>query len=128
MTRLRAYWATSAALLSALAGIGFYAVARHTPVVAARDVLVFDTTQNVAHAVLAAVSLVMAFVPDRFAMPGARVAGISYLGLAALGFVSGSLFGLGTRVGLRLELAENGVHLALGAWGTLVGYQTKKRN
>jgi hypothetical protein len=121
------YWRWSSAGLALLAPAGFLLVARHQASLAG-GLLVFDTTQNVLHAALAALALAFAtgLPPAGVSRRVAGWTGVAYLALAALGFFSERLFGLGPLVGMRLEVSENALHLALGAWGAKVGFGEEK--
>jgi len=83
------------------------------------DFLAFDWTHNVLHLVLAMVGTYVGFdLAPRYCNLYAKTFGGTYLALGALGFVwpgiSATVF--------HLELGENLVHLALGAWGLAAGF------
>lgn len=116
-------WRASAPLLAALVALGVWLEStRH-----ARQLggyLVFDRAGDALHAFFTLVALVLAtgLVPERASRAIAGAWGAALLVLAALGFLSARLFGLGPLVGLQLDLVENALHLALGAWGAKVGF------
>lgn len=120
---LRVYWKISGVALAAVAALGILLNA-----VGLGDLLggflTFDWTHNVVHVLLAAIALTLGFGSASAAVQKsvAKVFGVVYLALAIVGFLSGSIFGLGTLLGLNLEIGENLVHLALGAWGAYVGF------
>jgi hypothetical protein len=118
------YWRASATLLVLVAAAGFILVARRKPALLG-EFLAFDTAHNVLHAALALLAIVFAtgLLPERVTRAAAGWVGVFYLALAVLGFMSARLFGLGPLVGMRLELGENALHLALGAWGAYVGFR-----
>ncbi|GEM_PF-5087919 len=117
------YWRASAAALALVAAAGFLLVAARRPSVG-DGLLVFDTPHNALHAALALVAIAFAtgLPPERASRAWAGWLGVAYLALAALGFLSGRLFGLGPLLGMHLETSEDALHLALGAWGAKVGF------
>jgi hypothetical protein len=121
---LQLYWRVSGVAFAAITGIGFLLVAAGRADMLG-SFLVFDTGHNVLHAALAAGSIALGFGAFR---PGvlrlaARVMGVGYVLLGLVGLVSGGLFGVGDLVDFHLELGENLLHLALGAWGAFVGFR-----
>lgn len=117
----RLFWRVSGGvfLLLALAGLALAATGQR----AVSPFLAFDAPHDAIHLALAAVALALGFAPlgEARLRRLALAFGIAYLALAALGLLSPGLFGFGRRAGLRLEIVENLVHLALGAWGARVG-------
>lgn len=116
------YWRVSGVVLAALAALGILLVA----VDKARmldGVMAFDVAHNLLHVALAGPALALGFGTPRLrqARLAARGLGAALLLLGLLGFASATLFGLGDLVGLRFEVGENLVHLALGAWGLYAG-------
>lgn len=87
-------------------------------------ILQFDLAHNILHLVLALSGFYLGFggASEGVAKVFAKILGVVYLGLAAIGFVSGSIFGLGSLLGLHIELGENLVHLGLGAYAAYVGF------
>jgi hypothetical protein len=121
---LQLYWCVSGAAFAAVTGLGFLLVAAGRADMLA-PFLAFDTGHNVLHAALAAGSIALGF--GTFA-PGvlrlaARATGVGYILLGLVGLVSGELFGAGDLIGFHLELGENLLHLALGAWSAFVGFR-----
>lgn len=84
-------------------------------------ILEFDMAHNVVHVLLAAVALGVGYGVKRMDAQRtiAKVVGVVYLALGAVGFVAPNVLGF---VGLHLELAENLIHIALGAWGAYAGF------
>jgi hypothetical protein len=119
----RIYWRVSALVFAIWAGLGFFLVAQNRAALVG-NALVADTPMNALHAALALVALACAlpWTPSRFVLATARAASIFLLALAVLGFVSGRLFGLGPLAGTHLEIGENALHLALGAWGAYAAF------
>jgi len=117
------FWRVSALLLLLVAAAGFFLVATKRAALWP-GLLAFDTPHNVLHAALFVVAAVFAtgLLPAGVTRVAAGWVGVAYLALAALGFLSGRLFGLGPMVGMSLELGENVLHLALGAWGAWAGF------
>lgn len=121
--RALVYWRVSAALLLVVAAAGFFLVATRRAALWP-GFLVFDAFHNGLHAALFLVAAIFAtgLLPASATRLAAGWVGVSYLALAALGFLSNRLFGLGPLVGMNLELGENVLHLALGAWGAWAGF------
>lgn len=128
------YWRISAVALVAIALIGFLVNAiggnyAYVPDVdAMEDLLVFDWSHNVLHALLAVIAIVFGFTGLRTSeasKPTAGVIGVVYLLLGIAGFFGGFVDWLDDLVGLRLELGENLLHIVLGAWGAFVGFVTE---
>lgn len=116
------YWKITGPVLAAVAGLGFVLNA-----VGAGGLLggflTFDWTHNAVHLVLAILAFGMAYAASAsLAKTGARLVGGVYVLLAISGFLSGSVFGLGDLLGLHLEVGENLIHAALGAWGLYAGF------
>jgi ABC-type iron transport system FetAB permease component len=80
---------------------------------------------TVVHILIAAISLYFGYgnVSEEAVKNFAKVFGITYLALAVVGFVSGTVFGLVPATFLNLEMLENVLHLALGSWATYVGFK-----
>lgn len=124
----RTLWLATGALLAIVAILGFVLSATGRRALLG-STLLFDQPHNVLHVLLAAVSLALAFIPlaDATSRRIALGFGIGYLALAVLGAFSPTLFGYGTRLGatpnarLHLEMGENLLHFALGAWAAYVG-------
>jgi len=114
------YWKLTAPALGLVALLGFVL----GPASLLGGFLTFDTTHNVVHLALAAVAAILGFLVESGATQkvAARVFGVVYLGLAVAGFLSADVFGVGSLVGLHLEVGENLVHLALGAGALYVGF------
>lgn len=120
---VRLYFKVSGVALAATAALGLALNAIGAGALLG-NFLTFDWTHNVVHVLLAAVALALGFGA---ATPGvargvAKLVGVVYLGLALVGFASATIFGLGTLVGLHLEIGENLVHLLIGAWGAYAGF------
>lgn len=122
-TNVGVYWKVSGVALAAVAALGILLNAIGQGGLLG-GFLSFDWTHNIVHVLLAAIALTMGFGSASVATQkmAAKVFGVVYLGLAIVGFLSGTIFGLGTLLGLHLEIGENLVHLALGAWGAYVGF------
>ena len=73
------------------------------------------------HAALALLALYLGFAATP-ARTMAQAAGGVYVVLALVGFRSASVFGVGSLLGLHLELGETSIHAALGAWGVHAGF------
>ncbi|MGQ0536621.1 MAG: DUF4383 domain-containing protein [Methanobacteriota archaeon] len=86
------------------------------------SLIAFDNTHNVIHLVLGVIALAVGFGGMWDSTMYAKTFGIVYLALGVLGFVSGDLFGIGTSLGLGLEMGENVIHLVLGLWGLWAGF------
>jgi hypothetical protein len=86
--------------------------------------LVFDWTHNVVHVALAAVALAFGFgsFSEVLSANAAKIVGVVYIGLGVLGFVPAVTSLLDSLLGLGLEVGENLIHLALGAWGAYAGF------
>lgn len=131
MDKTRAYWLGSGVILALVAATGFVMTAQGKAVELS-PWLVFDPPHDIAHAGLAGVALLVGILP----LPGAvsrRIAvgvGTFYLALGVLGFLNGNLYGYPQRFGVRLhlEVVENLLHLALGAWGAYVGTNAPEAN
>lgn len=82
--------------------------------------LTFDTSHNVLHIVLGAISLWLAYKgAEAMIVNWAKWIGVVYLLLGVIGFFTPTLGPIG------LELGENIIHLALGAWGAWAGFLSK---
>ena len=91
--------------------------------------LMFDLTHDIVHVVLAGVALYVGFAAtNAMARLYAQVFGIVYLALGVVGFVwPGVQATTTTTMGiLGLELGENLVHIAVGAWGVVAGFFSTK--
>lgn len=121
---VRLYWRASGLALAAVALLGIALNATANAALLGSGFLAFDWTHNVVHVLLAAVALVLGFAAVDVAVSKgvAKVVGLVYLGLAVVGFLSATVFGIGTLLGLHLELGENLVHLLIGGWGAYVGF------
>lgn len=118
----KTYWKITGPVLALVAVLGFLLNA-----IGLGDLLggflTFDWTHNVVHLVLAALALYLGFAAEpSIAKVAAQVVGGVYVVLALVGFLSGSVFGIGDALGLHLELGENLIHVALGAWGLYAGF------
>lgn len=104
----RLHWLVTGALLVTLGAWGL--ATRREPV---HDAL---------HLALGGASLALAFarLPPARTRALAGSAATLYLGLAALGILSPTLFGYGRWLGLRLDVSENILHAAIGAWAAYV--------
>lgn len=116
------YWKISAPVLAVVAVLGFVAnmggFGKLIP-----SFLEFDVAHNLVHLLIAVAGLYLGFAADGgLAKAAAKLFGVVYLGLAAIGFLSATVFGIGSLLGLHLELGENLIHLALGAWAAYVGF------
>ncbi|GIP38924.1 hypothetical protein J31TS4_22040 [Paenibacillus sp. J31TS4] len=76
----------------------------------------FDTVHNVIHLLIGAWGL-WAGTREPSAVLYAKLVGIIYLILGSLGFFSPGAFGM-----MELEMAENLLHLFVGALGTYLGF------
>lgn len=114
----KAYWKITGPVLAlvALLGIGLAlaGVPRLLP-----GFLEFDAVHNVLHVALAALALTLGYgaASAALAKTAAKVVGVVYLALGVVGFFLANVFGL-----LHLEIGENLIHLALGAWGVAAGF------
>lgn len=116
------YWKITAPALVAVAALGFVLNLVGAGAFLPRF-LEFDVAHNIVHLLLAGVGLYLAFgATGALAKTMAKVVGIVYLGLAAVGFLSSTVFGIGSLLGLHLELGENLLHLALGSWAAYAGF------
>lgn len=117
------YWRASGVALAAVALLGF-AMSAMTKGKFVPGFLDFDLAHNGVHLLLAVVALAVGFggASRAFSKNLAKVVGVVYLALAAVGFVSADVFGIGKLLGLHLELGENLVHLVLGVWGAYAGF------
>lgn len=117
------YWRVSGIALAAVAALGILMSA-----VGLGDLLggflSFDWTHNVVHVLLAALALGIGFssVPATVSKGLAKVVGVVYVGLGVVGFFAGAVAALDGLLGLHLEIGENLVHLAIGAWGLYAGF------
>lgn len=124
-SRVRVYWEVTAPVLGAVAIGGFLLNLLGQEDLFGRDFLSFDPTHNLVHVLLAALAAYFGYggdVREGAARNAARIVGPLYLALAVAGFVDGALFGVGPLLNTHLELGENLIHVALGAWGTFVGF------
>ncbi len=124
LANARLYWRISAPVVAAVAVLGVALSASGNGDALGVSVLAFDWAHNVVHLAIAAVGLYLGYATVDYALArnGARAFGVVYLALAVLGFASAGLFGIGDLVGLHLELGENVIHLALGAWAAYAGF------
>lgn len=125
IANLRLYWRLSGVALAGVAALGIVLNLIYVePFLGDPSFLLFDWTHNVLHVVLAAIALTFGF--GRFAEATsammAKVIGVTYLALGALGFVPAVADALDSLLGLHLELGENLIHLTLGAWGAYAGF------
>lgn len=131
----RTLWLATGAVLAAVAVAGF-ALAETGRRAALGQYFLLDRPHNLVHAVLAVASLALAFapLPETTSRRVALGFGILYLGLAVIGAFSANLFGYGTRLGttanarLHLEMGENLLHFALGAYAAYVGTHGPQEN
>lgn len=120
-TPAKTYWKLTAPVLAAVAVLGFLLNALGLGDLLG-GFLTFDWAHNAVHLVLALAAFGLAYAADAsLARVAALVVGGVYVALALVGFLSGSAFGVGGLVGLHLELGENLIHAALGAWGLYAG-------
>jgi hypothetical protein len=115
------YWRVSAFALTAVALLGIVLTAMDQATLLGSDFLAFDWSHNVLHVVLAGAAFLFGFanLPANLVRTFAIVFGFVYGGLGVLGFFVADL-GI-----IHLELGENLVHLALGAWGLAAGFGSK---
>lgn len=115
------FWRASGILLIIIALAGFGLTAAGQARMLGRAA-VFDDTHNTIHLALGLFALAIGIGRSKPALRrrAAPVFAAIYLGLAVLGMISASIFGFGTLVGMRLELGENVLHLALGVWAAYV--------
>ena len=115
------YWRVSAFALTAVALLGIVLTAMDQATLLGSDFLAFDWSHNVLHVVLAGAAFLFGFanLPARLVRTFAIVFGFVYGGLGVLGFFVADL-GIS-----HLELGENLVHLALGAWGLVAGFGSR---
>lgn len=116
------YWRSTAFALAVVALLGIVLTAMEQADLLGAGFLVFDWSHNVLHVALAGVAFLFGFgaLPARLVRTFAIVFGFVYGGLGLLGFFVADL-GI-----LHLELGENLVHLALGAWGLVAGLGSPK--
>lgn len=76
----------------------------------------FDAVHNIVHLVVGAAGILAAGSEDR-SVVFAKIIGFGYALLGLIGFVIPELFGL-----MMLEMAENVLHLAVGAIGLYIGF------
>lgn len=117
------YWRVSGIALAATAALGIVLNLIGQGALLGEGFLAFDWVHNILHVALAALALGMGFGnPDRdVSRTVAVIVGGVYLLLGVVGFLSGTLFGLGSLLGLHIELGENLVHLLIGSWGLVAG-------
>ena len=115
------YWRVSAFALTAVALLGIVLNAMDQATLLGSNFLAFDWSHNVLHVVLAGAAFLFGFanLPTNLVRTFAIVFGFVYGGLGVLGFFVADL-GI-----IHLELGENLVHLALGAWGLVAGFGSK---
>lgn len=111
------YWRLSAFALTAVALLGILLSAMDQEDLLGRGFLEFDWAHNLLHVALACIAFLFGFanLPVGVVRTFATVFGALYGGLGLLGFLVADLGAL------HLELGENVVHLALGAWGLVAG-------
>lgn len=121
----RTYWQVSAFALSAVAVLGIIVNIVAGNNAGVDDVLKFDWTHNVLHVVLAGTAFVMGFgkVPGNVSKTMAIAFGFVYLGLGAVGLIGGLTFEILDLI--SLEIAENLIHIVLGAWALTAGFAAK---
>lgn len=86
--------------------------------------LAFDWAHNVVHSVLGLLALAAAWgAGAAYARLYARVFGILYVALGGLGWWRPDVLGF---LYLRLEIVENLIHVAFGAWGIAVGFVSRR--
>lgn len=119
----RLYWRISAPVVGLVAVLGFLmnvlSLGGLLP-----GFLEFDFAHNVVHLLIAGAGLYLGYSAIDYAVAkgAAALFGVVYLALALVGFISGSVFGIGNLLGLHLELGENLIHVALGAWAAYAGF------
>ena len=115
------YWRFSAFALTAVALLGIVLTAMDQADLLGAGFLAFDWSHNILHVVLAGAAFLFGFgnLPANLVRTFAIVFGFVYGGLGVLGFFVADL-GV-----IHLELGENLVHLALGAWGLVAGFGSK---
>lgn len=116
-SQTRLYWKVSGPVLLAVAALGFLLNAIGLGGLLG-GFLSFDWTHNAVHLLLAGLAFAMASggVALGSSKTVAKLVGGVYLALGVVGFISAEIFGLGTLLGLHLELGENLIHVALGGW------------
>ena len=115
------YWRVSAFALAAVALLGIVLSTTGNADILGKGFLAFDWSHTILHVILAAAAFLFGFaaLPARMVKAFALVFGVVYAGLGVLGFVTVELGPM------HLEVGENVIHLALGAWGLLAGIAGK---
>ena len=115
------YWRFSAFALTVAALLGIVLAAMGQGDLLGRGFLAFDSSHNILHVVLAGAAFLFGFgnLPARLTRLFAIGFGFVYGALGVLGFFVADL-GV-----IHLELGENLIHLALGAWGLVAGFASK---
>jgi uncharacterized membrane protein len=86
-------------------------------------VVEFDIAHNILHLIGGGLAAYLAFSEtEPLVTPYAKGSGAVYLLLGIAGFFSPTLWGLGEAIGLQLEVAENIIHLIIGASGLYAGF------
>lgn len=118
------YWRFNAFALTGVALLGIVLTAMDHPGLFGSRVLAFDWPHNLLHVVLAGVAFLFGFaaLPRRLVRSLAIVFGFAYGGLGLFGFF------VPTLGAMHLEVTEDLLHLALGAWGLVVGFGSKARD
>ena len=116
------YWKISGPVLLAVAVLGFLLSAIGLGGLLGAF-LSFDWAHNAVHLALALLALYLAYAAaPALAKTMALAVGAVYVVLALVGFLSADAFGIGGLLGLHLEIGENLLHAALGAWGLYAGF------
>jgi hypothetical protein len=118
------YWRVSAIALTAVALLGFVVNLFAGNGEGIPSFLEFDYTHNIVHVVLAGAAFVFGFgvTPSNLTKVFAIVFGFVYAGLGVFGFIAPA--GLDF-LHLHLEVGENLVHLALGAYALVAGFTAR---
>lgn len=119
----RLYWRLTAPVVGLVAALGFLLNILGLGGLLG-GFLSFDYAHNAVHLLIALTGFYLGFggVEYGVAKGAAKVFGVVYLGLAAVGFLSASVFGIGDLLGLHLEIGENLIHLVLGGWAAYAGF------
>lgn len=116
------YWKISGPVLLAVAVLGFLLNAIGLGGLLG-GFLSFDWAHNAVHLALALLALYLGYAAaPALARTMALAVGGVYVVLALVGFLSADAFGIGSLLGLHLEVGENLIHAALGAWGLYAGF------
>ena len=118
----KTYWKISGPVLLAVALLGFLLNALSLGGLLG-GFLSFDWAHNAVHLALAGLALYLGYAATAGAAKVmAKAVGAVYVVLALVGFLSANVFGIGNLLGLHLEIGENLIHAALGAWGLYAGF------